>query len=191
VAAYQPIGAASLAASYVNLANPGTYNAAPGVAPGLAAGGWTFAAAQYLATGIVSAANWSMIVRCSGFGAALATALGAYSTDNNGRFYIQPRWTDNKAYFANGNVAGSVASNRTEGTYAIGGQSAYIDGSDVGLSLATGAWTAQVAIAVGALNNKGIMALYFSGTIAALAIYSTTLGSADVAALTTRMQGLA
>ncbi len=31
VAAYQPKGAADLAASYVNLANSGTYNAAPGV----------------------------------------------------------------------------------------------------------------------------------------------------------------
>lgn len=53
-AAYQPIGAASLAASYVNLANPGTYNAAPGVAPTLAAGGWSFdGLTQYLTTGIV------------------------------------------------------------------------------------------------------------------------------------------
>ena len=33
--AYQPKGAASLAASYFNLANPGTYNAAPGTAPSL------------------------------------------------------------------------------------------------------------------------------------------------------------
>jgi hypothetical protein len=42
VAAYQPIGAPSLAASYVILANPGTYDAAPGVAPTFdAATGWT------------------------------------------------------------------------------------------------------------------------------------------------------
>ena len=39
IAAYQPKGAASLAASYVNLQQPGTYDAAPGVAPTWAAGG--------------------------------------------------------------------------------------------------------------------------------------------------------
>ena len=33
VAAYEPLGAASLAASYVNLANPGTYDATPGTTP--------------------------------------------------------------------------------------------------------------------------------------------------------------
>lgn len=33
VAAYDAIGAASLADSYVNEANPGTFDAAPGVAP--------------------------------------------------------------------------------------------------------------------------------------------------------------
>ena len=43
VAAYQPIGAASLADSYVNLVNPGTYDAAPGAAPTWdAANGWIF-----------------------------------------------------------------------------------------------------------------------------------------------------
>ncbi len=52
IAAYQPKGAADLAASYVNLANPGTYNAAPGVAPTWAAAdGWTFGGTNYLLCG--------------------------------------------------------------------------------------------------------------------------------------------
>lgn len=43
VAAYQPKGAASLAASYGNLANPGTYTLGPGDAPTFdTALGWTF-----------------------------------------------------------------------------------------------------------------------------------------------------
>lgn len=63
VAAYQPIGAASLAASYVNLANPGTYDAAPGVAPTWAsATGWTFnGSTQYLTTGITPPRGPNMV----------------------------------------------------------------------------------------------------------------------------------
>ena len=82
VAAYQPIGAASLAASYSNLQNPGTYDAAPGTAPTfLAATGWTFNAAtpQYLNTGVVpSSLNWTVIVRYSGNN-SLVAQVGAVS----------------------------------------------------------------------------------------------------------------
>ena len=67
IAAYQPKGAASLAASYVNLANPGTYDAAPVVAPTWdAVNGWVGDGTQYLNTGVVPAANYSMFVRFSG-----------------------------------------------------------------------------------------------------------------------------
>ncbi len=67
IAAYQPINAASLAASYVNLANPGTNDAAPGVAPGWnKTDGWTFnGLTQYLTTGIIPASGYSMIIRFS------------------------------------------------------------------------------------------------------------------------------
>lgn len=69
LAAYQAIGAASLAESYVNLANPGTYNLSGGVAPTWAAEtGWTFdGSSQYKLTGITPAAGaaqtMSMIAR--------------------------------------------------------------------------------------------------------------------------------
>ena len=83
LAAYQPKGAASLAASYSNLANPGTYNAAPGVAPTFdASTGWTFNGSTQMAnleqgidvsitrfvdysqyvSGMTIGANWSKIV---------------------------------------------------------------------------------------------------------------------------------
>src|SRR3989344_5141970 len=80
VAAYQPIGSASLTASYANLANPGTYTAAVGVAPTFAAStGWTFASAssQYLTTGIIHDAGWSIIARWSGATLANSVAIGA------------------------------------------------------------------------------------------------------------------
>jgi hypothetical protein len=68
IAAYQPKGAVSYAASKVNLANPGTYNATEGTAPAFdTAVGWTFnGTTMFLETGIVpdlSAQAWSVIVR--------------------------------------------------------------------------------------------------------------------------------
>ena len=70
VAAYQAKGAADYAASLVNLANPGTYNAANGNSPTFnTAIGWTFDGVNdYLVTGIVPASDqsWSAIVRLTG-----------------------------------------------------------------------------------------------------------------------------
>src|SRR3989344_7466925 len=81
VAAYQPISAASLTASYANLANPGTYTAAVGVAPTFASStGWTFnGSTQYLTTGVIPANGWSMIVRFSNATGATVNGVAAGS----------------------------------------------------------------------------------------------------------------
>ena len=90
LAAYQAIGAASLAESYVNLVNPGTYDLSGGTAPTWAAeSGWTFNGAdQYKTTGIDPAANatqtWSMIVRYSNCTAGAGFMMG--STDGIGHY---------------------------------------------------------------------------------------------------------
>jgi len=67
VAAYQPKGAASLAASYINLANPGTNNAAPGTAPDWdSTNGWKFNGSDdYLTTGLGPRATWSVLLQFS------------------------------------------------------------------------------------------------------------------------------
>ncbi len=67
---YTPKGAASLAASYSNLANPGTYDANPQVAPAWDAGtGWTSDGTKWLlAPSLTYAADQSqvLLVRFSG-----------------------------------------------------------------------------------------------------------------------------
>ncbi|MFA6358712.1 MAG: hypothetical protein WCY09_08675 [Candidatus Omnitrophota bacterium] len=65
IAAYQAIGAASLAASKINLVSPGTYDAFAGTNPTHAsATGWTFdGTTQYLRTGIVPTAAFACLVR--------------------------------------------------------------------------------------------------------------------------------
>ena len=54
LAAYQSIGAASQAASYTNLANPGVLDAVTVVAPAWnSTDGWVFSGSQYMNTGVV------------------------------------------------------------------------------------------------------------------------------------------
>src|SRR5574338_141498 len=62
VAAYQPKGAANLAESYINLANPGTYNASPAVSPGWSSlTGWE----EQLRVKVL---NKELAATCLGFG---------------------------------------------------------------------------------------------------------------------------
>lgn len=67
IAAYQAKGAASYAASLVNLANPGTYNATEGTAPDWAAGtGWTFnGTTQFLISSVKVGSGYSFAIRYS------------------------------------------------------------------------------------------------------------------------------
>lgn len=64
VFAYAPDEADDLADSYINLVNPGTYDAAPGDAPGWSAAGWDFdGVSQYLVTGAVPVSQqWTVLV---------------------------------------------------------------------------------------------------------------------------------
>jgi len=85
VAAYQPKGAADIAASYVNLASPGTYNAAPGTAPTWdATSGWIFnGSTQYLTTGVIPTVfnTWTVIVRFSNVSGGATTIYYLCATD--------------------------------------------------------------------------------------------------------------
>ncbi len=186
VAAYQPIGAADLAMSYVNLANPGVNNAAPGVAPTLGAAGWSFDGTQWLETGIVPASGWSAIVKFSN--GASATSLLFGMTEGVGRaFYIAP-WTTVGATYYNG-AGASELPDTTAGILAITPGKGYRDGIE---DAVVSGWssTATRTIVIGA-GRGATIADYFTGIISAVAIYSSALSAADVAALTTRIQGLA
>ena len=189
VAAYAPKGAASLAASYTNLANPGTYTAAPGTAPTFdTATGWTFAAAssQYLTTGITpGSTSWSAIVRFSDTsGGGEYCLLGAYTNSTTG-FLIQAKTGTNHQY-GNGGLlakAGAIAS----GVLAFAGQTAYRDGSAETGTIAAGN-VPSLQIYIGALNyQNGTAIQYEAGKIQAIAIYNVTLDAATVAAISTAM----
>ena len=183
VAAYQPIGAASLAASYVNLANPGTYDAAPGVAPTLVAGGWSFAAAssQYLTTKYNYLHPGTIIVRFSG---AALTAIARIFGINVDNLSLNPNNVSGVAWTLGGTLTYRNPP-LAAGILAIAGNQPYRNGAVDGLPISGSMTTGNVIIGMRSDNSR-----YFTGTIAAIAIYSTTLSAADVAALTTRMQAL-
>jgi len=186
VAAYQPKGAASLAASYVNLANPGVNDASAGVAPTLDASGWVFnGSTQYLTTGIVPASGYTMIVRFSDAtaNASFRAMIGSLSPTLQ-RFYIDPNRTSvGILYAAGGSV--TVASGIDNGVLAIAGQSAYRNGVlDGAIPAST---ISAAAIYIGARNNNGVADVFRVCKIQAVAIYSTTLSDSEVAMITARM----
>ncbi len=187
VAAYQPIGAASLAASYINLANPGTYNAAPGVAPTLGAGGWRFdGSTQRLRTGIApNNNNWSAIIRFSDWtsNSGQKVLFGESNNGGTGTFSIYWYLYNTTARYANGGNVNYARGSATAGIAAIAGAAAYFDSADVGA-------IPTAIITHGEIWIGWRYADYGAFICQAFAIYSTTLSAADVATLTARMVAL-
>lgn len=193
VAAYKPIGAADLATSYINLATPGTYNAAPGVAPTLGAAGWVCdGTTQYLTTGIiVSDTNWSMIARFSGATLGNRVVAGAYQSETKA-FVLWPQFAalGNTGYNP-GRVSAGYA--LTDGITAIAGQYLYRNGTQEA-GAATAGDVPTIELYIGRANG---LTYFYQGTIAAIAIYkptepsTTPMSASDVAALTARMAALA
>ena len=189
VAWYQPKGAASLATSYVNLANPGTYNAAPGTAPTLDANGWVFnGSTQYLKTGVIpNGATWSALIQfVNATGTGDRNPLHAYKSSTD-RFGFDLYYTGNTVYYDNGG-AGNNTGTITSGNLAITNKG-YKNGVDEGFTIASpGGSTLELYI--GALNNNGSPAGYFAGTVVSVAIYNVILTSAQVAQLVAYMAAL-
>ena len=190
IAAYQPIGAASLALSYVNLANPGTYDAtAPTAAPDHStAEGWIFdsASSEYLSTGVpvnLMVGDGSLIIKYTDFtaggyfvgasGCVLRKFIGTYSRYSNGGTNLQI----------------DVAPNLL-GTSAVAGNKAYRDGIAEPGDIPSGVISEIYPIFVNTYNNLGSPATFCTYKVQALAIYDITLTPAKVLAVHNAMEGL-
>jgi len=197
LAAYQPKGAASLAASYSNLANPGTYDAAPGTAPTWAAGtGWVFnGSTQYLTTGLTPLEDWSIFVQftnATNDGYILGACPGLASNERN--FTIAPArgggGTKVRYWKGTDATTDEVAPAATAGNLAICYRTAYRDGSIDKASLL--AWTGTqtpAAMMLGCLGFGVSPLIYCAAYIRAVAIYDTDV-SAYAAGLAGAMAGL-
>ena len=175
VAAYQPKGATSLAASYVNLANPGTYNAAPGNAPTWdAANGFKFFAnsAQYLKTGIIPTSGWSAFVRFSNFFGTgsfgfLFGSVGLGTT----RFRVGCNILSERLYGNGSDVTTTIMP--ASGVMGFAGQQGFLNGSSDGGTI--GAWSGTAAeVYIGVRNSGGAAGFFVQAYIQAMAIFNIT-----------------
>lgn len=162
VAAYQPKGAASLAASYVNLTNPGTYNATwSGASPSWSAdNGWMCSTANYLRIGVIPADGDWMIIRVSNVG-TLVYACGATTSDAN-IFGILPTYSSNSHYLYGAAALNRVGTVATSGVFATTKAAGYRGGS-VETAIAGALATLNYEMYLGARNASGTAGL--SGTI--------------------------
>ena len=191
VAVYQPKGAASLAASYVNLVTPGMYDAAPGTAPTWAsATGWQFNRAnmQYLMTGVVPSSNYSILVRFSNRSNENYQGLAGCGFGSNGeRFFVGFENTVYGIAYGYGTGYSLRGPNITEGVLGLAGKQPYRNGSADGAEI-TGILNTSRQIYIGAGN--GTVTSYSSVKIQAASIYSAILSSSEVLAVSTAMAAL-
>ena len=203
VAAYQPIGAASLAASYSNLANPGTYDASPGTAPTFdAENGWTYSGEHNgmgIGSPITGTGARTIIVRYNSDNTNSAGMVALYGSDADDTAGAYFTFTPEIAVrVSDGNILWSSEGTTSEVVACITGPSAgsttdltlYINGSAVSAADSSSAQAYDTkgpgSIADGALAGSAD----YSGVISAIAIYSGELSAGEVASLSTAMAAL-
>lgn len=194
VAAYQPKGAASLAASYVNRANPGTDNASPGVAPTWdATNGWIFnGATQYLnAVSFVADQTATFIVRWTGWAAGVVYGFYQDYASNVGA-YIYPNGVES----VNGDRR-FVATNApalAAGVYCVAGRTCYRNGVAESSLIPNAPRGETVTPYIGALYTYSsptpTASYFFDGEIQGLAVYNNVLTAGQVAAVSAAMAAL-
>jgi hypothetical protein len=193
---YDPENSADISASYVNLANPGTYNAAPGNAPTLSADGWVMASGKYLLTGLVPPCNghWSAIAWYKDW---------QINTNNQYVFWVYHYWSNRRfgmgvpnlspahRNYANGggasqNVGGAFVSYAyNTGTIAMIGSQGYHNGAKDGTGVVgngSGTPTAQLAIGASSHDLYGYGG-WMQGTLQGIAFYDTQITQAQLAAV--------
>lgn len=188
--AYAPKGAASLADSYVNLANPGTDITAIDAPTFDTAVGWTFdGLADVLNTNIVPNLDndWTFAVEFNnGSTVNNKVPLSAKTTVGGGRFYIDVRSGSN-VWSMNGSNGQNVAPAMTAGNYIVAGAQSYRNGVADGAARTAGGGSNVVPVHIGALHNGGSFLWFFVGNITKVAIYNTVLDATQAAALDAAM----
>lgn len=194
VGAYAAKGAASLAASYVNLANPGTHDLTVGVAPTWdAVNGWNFTSgSQYLDTSIVPDNDQTMTMMVmfsngsiTGGSRGLAGAFHA----SNRYFGLYSNVANVDAGYINGQLM-RVNPYIQSGNLALAGNKGYRNGiEDLGIISAFGGAMTR-SIWIGGVNN-GTLADGYVGNIQALAIWDSVLTPYQIAIMKIAMGNLA
>ena len=188
LAAYQAKGAASLAASYVNLVNPGTNDlitVSPptwDISDGLIFDGIN----QYCDTQIVFGAVWSFAIRFTNAAVSGVPIMGGMTLAAADSLLIWPNHNASTTYFDYGNEL-NVGAGVASGIIIVANTKAYINGVDTGLALAGTSTNVASTVMIGTGDNyPGFVAVYAQ----ALAIYNIGLTPTQVAALNSAMAAL-
>lgn len=183
VAAYKARHAASLAASMVNLANPGTYNlTVVGSTPTWdAEDGWSFSSGAF-DTGYNLPEECTFLVRYTDAGSVTYdTVFGTYDNPpGNYSKSLTPRTVDRTVYGAGDwwNFGGWSASGRM----AISGKRCFYNGVYRGEpSYMRGKWPSDWSAYIGGDNYYDACSQPFAGKIQAVVIYSENLTDEQVA----------
>lgn len=189
---YDPLAAADLAGSYVNLANPGTRNAAaPGNAPTWnATTGWTFAAAstQYLTTGAIVGPTHTMLIWAETITNSTGYAAGVFQNTPTFRQFGYRPDNSTTVRLEWGTGTSVPAPDLPGGVMCIAGNKAYRNGVDEGVTIGTWANPATTQhLYIGAQNQNGTPVTYFTGSVLRFALYDFVLNEAQVQAVTDAM----
>jgi alpha-L-fucosidase len=191
VGVYKPAGAGSLNASYSNIANPGTNDAIPEVAPTFDdTTGWIFGGTNYLSTGLIPTNDqtWSMIIKYSHFSDSAGQKFLAGLYHDADRCFGISLLPNQISMYNGGGGAGSVFNITipSSGVLCISGKNTYLDGIALGGQAVVGTGNYTYDIIIGADHYASILQ-FFTGRIQSIAIYNCTLTESQVGMITARM----
>ena len=193
-AAYQPKGAASLAASYLDLSGNGN-NAGVGVAPTWdGTNGWIFnGSTQYLTTTFTPAADQSQTIIVqftNGTGAATRVIVGSLGSTGGGGpyFLLETNYGGSSCFYGNGAFV-AVVPVLAAGNLGVAGNRGYRNGVAEGAAITAAAGT-YWPVYIGAANGGGTACYFWPGNIQALALCDATESADDILAAVTAMAAL-
>jgi hypothetical protein len=197
IAAYQPKGAASLAASYVNLAAPGngladgTYDAVPIVAPTWnSTNGWIGDGTKILYSPIIFGSTWSVIARFENFGFINPSSPFGY-VDAGGSIYVRSYTGVETRLDVRHMGSRYLGSSRiATGTLALADNHFYKNGSYV--ADCTHSETLPLNAQFGLLGIRNFLGgdVCMDANLLAVSIYNITITTPQVLALNTAMAAL-
>jgi hypothetical protein len=190
VAAYQPKGAVDLAASYVNLANPGTLDAVPQGSVSLGTNGWEVIYTSSLETNIPATAITTCILRYQDR-FAIASSYSVFGSLASGkRFFAISRSASDVRSYGYGTTNDDGGATASAGIIAISGGKGYFNGvleTNPSTEFSSGNGN---NIILNGYNNNGTYTGRDSQTIVCASLYKNTLTPAQVAALSAAMAAL-
>lgn len=190
MAVYEPAEAADYSASLVNIANPGTGDAAEGVAPGFTVGaGWIFNGSDdYLIGPSLNGNSFTVIVKTFYDGNDDGVIAGWFGDDwsNKLKLYQDAQWR--KMRFDWGAGAGSLSPDEVNYTeshniIALTTTHCYINGVEQDFTPATAPGDHAEIAFIGAYNYLGSPNTYLNIGIEMMAFYNAILTPSQIAAI--------